>query len=307
MKKQGLEILCFSQIPVNILYATLPLVFLFKNNWIIVKESCDKPAAAKSLQSCPTLYDPIDGSPPGFPVPGILQAITLEWVAISFSNAWKWEVKVKLLSCVQLFTTPWTAAYQAPPSMGFSRQEYLSGVASLDSILESRDIPLLTEVHLVKARLLPVVMYTCESWTIRKAERQRIDGFTLWSLWCLRVPWTARRSNQSILKEISPEYSLEGLMLKLIYFGHRCWSWSSSTLATLCKELTHWKRPWCWERLKVGGEGDDRGWDGWMASLTRWTWVWANSGRWWWTGRPDVLQSVGWPTFGHDWVTENNS
>ena len=134
MKKQGLEILCFSQIPVNILYATLPLVFLFKNNWIIVKESCDKPAAAKSLQSCPTLYDPIDGSPPGFPVPGILQAITLEWVAISFSNAWKWEVKVKLLSCVQLFTTPWTAAYQAPPFMGFSRQEYLSGVASLDSI-----------------------------------------------------------------------------------------------------------------------------------------------------------------------------
>ena len=85
-------------------------------------------AAAKSLQSCLTLCDPIDGSPPGSPVPGILQARTLEWVAIAFSNAWKWKVKVKSLSCVQLLATPWTAAYQAPPSMGFSRQEYWSGV-----------------------------------------------------------------------------------------------------------------------------------------------------------------------------------
>ena len=85
-------------------------------------------AAAKSLQSCPTLCDPIDGSPPGSPVPGILQARTLEWVAISFSNAWKWKVKVKSLSHVLLFATPWTAAYQAPLSMGFSRQEYWSGV-----------------------------------------------------------------------------------------------------------------------------------------------------------------------------------
>ena len=85
-------------------------------------------AAAKSLQSCPTLCDPIDGSPPGSPVPGILQARTLEWVASSFSTAWKWKVKVKLLSHVWLFTTPWTVAYQAPPSMGFSRQEYWSGL-----------------------------------------------------------------------------------------------------------------------------------------------------------------------------------
>ena len=85
-------------------------------------------AAAKSLRSCPTLCDLVDGSPPGSPVPGILQARMREWVAISFSNAWKWKVKVKLLSCVQLFTTPWIAAHQAPPSMGFSRQEYWSGV-----------------------------------------------------------------------------------------------------------------------------------------------------------------------------------
>ena len=87
-----------------------------------------KPAAAKSLQSCPTLCDPIDSSPPGSPVPGILQTRTLEWVAISFSNAWKWKMKVKSLSCVRLLATPWTTAYQAPPSMGFSRQEYWSGV-----------------------------------------------------------------------------------------------------------------------------------------------------------------------------------
>ena len=88
-------------------------------------------ATAKSLQSCPTLCNPIDGSPPGSPIPGILQARTLEWVAISFSNAWKWKIKVKSLSHVRLFATPWTAAHQAPPSMGFSRQEYWSGVPPL--------------------------------------------------------------------------------------------------------------------------------------------------------------------------------
>ena len=85
----------------------------------------------------------------------------------------------------------------------------------------------------------------------------------------LRVPWTARRSKLSILKETSPEYSLEDC----------CWSWSSSSLATCCKEPTHWKRPWCWERLKAKGEGGGRGWDGYVASLTQWTWIWANSGR----------------------------
>ena len=94
--------------------------------WISRKHTAA--AAAKSLQSCPTLCDPIDGNPAGSPVPGILQARTLEWVAISFSNAWKWEVKVKSLSCVRLLATQWTAAHQAPPSMGFSRQEYWSGV-----------------------------------------------------------------------------------------------------------------------------------------------------------------------------------
>ena len=112
-----------------------------------VKQFCSSiptPAAAKSLQSCPTLCDPIDGSPPGSPVPGILQARTLEWVAISFSSAWKWQVKAKLLSRVRLFATPWTAAYQAPPSMGFSRQEYWSGVPSPSPLFGSRSAYSLT-------------------------------------------------------------------------------------------------------------------------------------------------------------------
>ena len=101
-------------------------------------------AAAKSCQSCPTLCDPIDGSPPGSPIPGILQARTLEWVAISFSNAWKWKVKVKLLSRVQLLATPWTAAHQAPLSMGFSRQEYWSGMPLPSPTLGTRDTEMRT-------------------------------------------------------------------------------------------------------------------------------------------------------------------
>ena len=141
--------------------------------------------------------------------------------------------------------------------------------------------------------LTKVVMYGCVSWTIKKAECQRID-----ELWCwrrlLRVPWTAKRSNQSILKEISPEYSLEGLMmeLKLQFFGHLMWRADSLG------------KPWCREALKAGGEGDNRGWDGWMASLIQWTWVWANSRRWWRTGRPGILQSMGSQRVGHNWATE---
>ena len=164
-------------------------------------------------------------------------------------------------------------------------------MTNLDSILKSRDTTLWTKVGLVKAMLFPVVMYGYESWTIKKAEHQRTDAFELWCLRrLLRIPWTARRSNQSILKEISPGCSLEGLMLKLKlqYFG---------------EGLTHWKRPWCWERLRAG-EGNDRGWDDWMASVTQWTCVWMDSGIWWWTGRPDVLGFMGLQRVGHDWVTQ---
>ena len=212
-------------------------------------------------------------------------------------------------------------------------------MTNLNSILKSRDITLPTKVFLVKAMVFPVVMYGCESWVIKKAECQRIDAFELWCWRPLRFLWTARRSNQSTLKEISPEYSLKGLILKLKlqYFGNLMrrtdslektlrlgkikgrrrrgrqrmrwlagitdsmdmglgglWelvmdreAWcaavhgvaksrtrlSNWTELNWFRELMHLKRPWCWERLKVGGEGDNRGWDGWMASLTCWTWI----------------------------------
>ena len=123
--------------------------------------------------------------------------------------------------------------------------------------------------------VFPVVMYGCESWTIKKAEYQRIDAFELWC--CrrlLRVPRTARRSNQSKTKKTT---------VLNIQWKDWCWSWSSNTLATWCKEPTHWKGPWCWERLKAGGE----------ASTTWWTWVWASPGSWWQTRKPGVLQSMG--------------
>ena len=133
-------------------------------------------------------------------------------------------------------------------------------------------------------------MYSCESWDYKESWALKNWCF---ELWCWRrfliVPWTTRRSNQSFLKEISPEYSLEG---------------NSNTLATWWEELTHWKRPWCRETLKTGGEEDSRGWDGWMASLSEWTWVWGSSRSWWWTGKPGVLQSMRLQRVGHDWAAE---
>ena len=142
----------------------------------------------------------------------------------------------------------------------------------------------------------PVVMYGCESWIIKKAECRRTDAFELWC-WRrpLRVPWTARRSNKSILKEISPEYSLEGLMLKLKlqYFGHLMWR-TDSLEKTLMLGKVEGKR-----------KGQQR--IRWLDGIpTRWTWVWASSGSWWWTGKPGVLQSMGSQRVGHNWVTELN-
>ena len=129
----------------------------------------------------------------------------------------------------------------------------------------------------------PLVMYGCESWTIKKVEHRRIDAFELWC-WrrLLRVPWTARRSNQFILMEIR----------SWIFFGRTDAEAEAPILWP--PDAKNWLiRKWCWERLKAGGEGDYRGWDGWMGSLTRWTWVWVNSGSWWWTGKPGMLQSMG--------------
>ena len=195
--------------------------------------------------------------------------------------------------------------------------------------------------HLAQVLVFPVVMYGCESWTIKRAECRKIDAFFKKKLIYLLLKdncftefccflsnlnmncdvgedsWESlelqeinpKRVLKEILKEISPECSFFFLN---VHWKDWCWSWSTKTLATWCEELTRWKRPWCWERLKAGGEGDDRGWDGWMASLTQWTWVWVNSRSWWWTGRPgvlqsmwlQVLQSMGLQRVNQDWATE---
>ena len=144
--------------------------------------------------------------------------------------------------------------------------------------------------------VFPVVIYGCKSWSIKKAECQRIDAFELWCWRLLRVPWTARRSNQSILKEISPEYSLEGriLKLKLQNFGHLMWRADSFEKTLMLGKIEGGKRMG-WQRMR---------W--WMASLTQWAWVWVNSRNWWWTGRPGMLQSMGLQRVGHNWGTELN-
>ena len=151
-----------------------------------------------------------------------------------------------------------------------------------------------TKVHLVKVMFFPIVMYGCQSWTIKKAKRRRIDSSELWC-WkrLLRVLWTARRSNQSVLNIHCKDWCWSCIFGQ--YFGHLMWRTDS-----LEKTL------WCWERLKAGREGDNRGWDGWMASPTQRTWVWVNFRCWWWTGRPGVMQSMGSQRVRHDWETELN-
>ena len=162
-------------------------------------------------------------------------------------------------------------------------------------IFKSRDITLPTKVRLVKAMVFPVVMYECESWTVRKAECRRIDAFELWC-WrrLLRVPWTARRSNQCVLKEISPGISLEGMMLKLKlqYFGHLMWR-VDSLEKTLMLGGIGGRRRRGWQRMR------------WLDGITD-AMDWVNSGCWWWTGRPGVLRFMGSQRVGHDWPSELN-
>ena len=170
-------------------------------------------------------------------------------------------------------------------------------MTNLDSIFKSRDITLPTKVHLVKATVFPVVMYGCKSWTVKKAEHWRIDAFELWC-WrrLLRVPWTARKSNQSILKEISPGVSLEGMMLKLKlqYFGHLMWKVDSL-------EKTDAGRDWGQEEMGLT-EDEMAGWHHWLDGReSEWT-----PGSWWWTGRPVVLRFMVSEKVGHDCETELN-
>ena len=180
---------------------------------------------------------------------------------------------------------PWKKSYDQP------RQH----------IKKSRDITLATKVHLVKAMIFPVVIYGCERWAVKKAEHWRIDAFELWC-WrrLLRVPWTARRSNQSILKEISPKYSLEGLILrlKLHYFGYLMWR-TVSLEKTLILGKTEGRRRRGWQRMR------------WLDGITNsMDMSLSNSRSWWWTGKPGVLQSMGLDRgldkVGHNWATELN-
>ena len=172
-------------------------------------------------------------------------------------------------------------------------------MTNLDSILKSRQITLPTKVHLVKAMVFPVVMCGCESWTVKKAECWRIVLLNCGvgeDSDCKEMPPVHSEGDQSWMFIGRTDVEAEAPIL-----------WPPDAKGQLIgRDPTHWKRPWCRERLKAGGEGDDRGWDGWMASPTQQTWVWASSGSWWWTGRPGVLRSMGSRRVGHEWAAEWN-
>ena len=168
---------------------------------------------------------------------------------------------------------------------------------SLDSILKCRDITLWTKVHIVKTMVFPVVMYGCESWTIKKAECWRICAFELWCCRRLESPLGSKD-----IESVNPK-------------GNQSWIFigrtdvEAKTPILWPPDVKSWlirKIPFSWERLKAGEEGDNRGQDGWMASPTRWTWVWASSGSWLWTGKSGMLQSMGSQRVRHDWATELN-
>ena len=174
-------------------------------------------------------------------------------------------------------------------------------MTNLDSIFKSRNITLPTKVHLVKAM---VFQWSCME--VRVGLWRKLSAEELMLLNC----GVGEDSWESLGLQGDPTSPFWRRSALGFLWKEWCWSWNSSTLATSCEELIHWKRLWGWEGLGAGGEGDDRGWDGWMASPTWWTWVWVNSGSWWWTGRPGVLQFMGLQRVGHDWaaeLTESNS
>ena len=221
-----------------------------------------------SCFSCVWLCNPMNYILPGFSVHGVLQARILEWIAISFSRG-------------SSQPRDWTCVLDGQnnifPQMWEIWGHYFSIFFLIPSFL-----------------VFSLCICECSGWGPPQISEAVYFSFfsvlqTGWSIlfyhvcrFCLLLtqicPWVFH-----FRKDVSPEYSLEDW----------CWSWNFNTLATWWKELTHLKRSWCWERLKVGGEGDDRGWDGWMAWLTQWAWVWVNSGSWWWIGRPGMLQSMG--------------
>ena len=170
-------------------------------------------------------------------------------------------------------------------------------MTKLDSILKSRDITLPTKFYLVK-----VWFFQWSCMDVRVGLWRKLST----KEWILLNCGVGEDSWESLGLQGDPTSPFWRRSVLGVHWKDWCWSWNSSTLATSCKELTHWKRPWCWEGLGTGGEGDDRGWDGWMASPTRWTWVWVDFGSWWWTGRPGMLRFMGSQRVGHDRATELN-
>ena len=170
---------------------------------------------------------------------------------------------------------------------------------NLDNILKSRDITLWTKVHIVKA----MFFFSRSHVWIWELDHKESWALKNWCFWTVVLEKTFEGPLDC--KEIKPLHP-KGNQSWIFIWNDWCWSCNSNPLATWCKEMSHWKRPWSWERLKAGGEADDRGWDGWMASPTRWTWVWASSGSWWWTGKPGMLHSTGLQRVRHDWATELN-
>ena len=169
-------------------------------------------------------------------------------------------------------------------------------MTNLDSLLKSKNITLPTKVHLVKAMVFPVVMYGCESWTIKKAEPKN------WCFWTVMLKTLKSPLDSKEIQQVHPKGNQSWIFIWRMYAEIE-----APILWPPDAKVFHWKRPWCWERLKAGEEGDDRGWDGWMASPTRWTWVWASCRSWWWTGKPGVLLPMESQRVRHgDWTELNN-
>ena len=242
---------------------------------------------------------------------------------------------------VRLCATPQTEAHQSPSSLGFSRQQHWSGLPFPSPMHESekwrgsRDYsPPGSSVHgIFQARVLEwgAIAFSNDQprqhikkkrhYFADKSPSSQSYGFSSSHVWMWELDYKGKLTSEELmlLNSVVGEDSWESLGLQghqisqssrksvlNIHWKDWCWSWNANILVNWYEELTHWKGPWCWERLKVGREGDGRGWDGWMASPTGWTWVWSSSRSWWWTGRPGVLQSMGSQRIRHDWATELN-